>query len=339
VWGVEYALKGGFLLAHTTSMYHLPKEHIVAHELSWLKKTSGSKVWHSLYNYPVLGVTFYQSNLGNAAILGSAMGVYSFMKLERSFINSKHRFIRKIGLGGVYVSKIHALIDNPKNNAISTYFNYLINLSLGYQYASSKWFFGGGIDWIHMSNAAFKSPNLGLNIPQVKLSFGFLLTDNKLNISSKHSDSTKSRIVHYQKNILLTGFLSKKEISVYPGYSFPVYGGGIYYSSAINAKTNVEGGLDIMYNASDLALRNEKGIKDSSLLKLGAYTGFVKPFDRLHLVLGMGGYIYDPYLLNGRFYQRIGLRYFFSKPIFIHFSLKTHWFNADYAELGFGLRL
>ncbi len=338
IWGLEYSAKGGFLLAHTPSMNHLPKQHVQAQEISFVHLPSGSKAWHSRLNFPLVGATLNSGNLGNDEVLGKSTGLYGFMKFRLDPGLHRHKFYFKFGVGGSYLSKIHSIENNPKNNAISSHWNYLLNTSLGYEYMfPGHMYIGAGFDFMHMSNAAFKAPNLGLNIPQIKINIGFLLHPKKLIISIIKQDTITS--LDSDWHFLFQGMYSQKEISAYPGFKFPVFAGNVLVQHKLNSTLFYETGLDFMWNSSDLTLRQEKKIQDSLLLKVGGYFGVTLPLDRLQFNLGLGGYIYDPYTLNGIFYQRLGLRYFLLKPLFVSLTLKTHWFNADYAEFGIGVRL
>lgn len=340
IWGVEYALKGGFLLAHTNSMNHLPKQHVIAHEFTFSHLVSGAKSWHKRLSFPIVGVSYYTGNLGNDLVLGKSHGAFGFMKFNLNPNFHRHKFYGKFGVGGTYISKIYSVASNPKNNAISSHWNYLINTSFGYEYMfPGHMYVGFGLDFMHMSNAAYKAPNLGLNIPQIKVNLGFLLQPNKLAVRAIKSDSLfNSTELPLDWSFLVEGIFSEKEISAYPGYKFSVYAGRIYGQHRFSKHLNYETGLDIMYNTSDLALRQEKKIQDSMLVKVGAYLGTALPLDRLQFYTGIGVYLYDPHSLNGVFYQRLGLRYFLLKPLYVNLALKSHWFNADYAEIGVGVR-
>ncbi len=338
IWGLEYSAKGGFLLAHTPSMNHLPKQHVHAQEFSFIRMPSLNKAWCSRLSYPLVGATFYTGNLGNDAVLGKSSGVYGFMKFRLDPGLHRHKFYFKFGVGGAYVTKIHSIENNPKNNAISSHWNYLLNTTLGYEYLfPGHIYIGAGIDFMHMSNAAFKAPNLGLNIPQIKINLGFLLHPKKLDVQLFKQDTITS--LNSKWRVLVQGMYSQKEISAYPGFKFPVYAGNLLVQHKLNSTLYYETGMDVMWNTSDRTLRQEKKIQDSLLLKVGGYVGVTLPLERLQFNLGLGAYMYDPHSLNGIFYQRLGLRYFLLKPLFVSLTLKSHWFNADYAEFGIGVRI
>ena len=81
-------------------------------------------------------------------------------------------------------------------------------------------------------------------------------------------------------------------------------------------------------------MQNE--ISQSDIFQAGIYAGYVLPFDRLHFVFGLGGYIKNKLMPNDPIYNRIGLRYLFRNRIQAHFVLKAHYARADYFELGIG---
>jgi len=57
------------------------------------------------------------------------------------------------------------------------------------------------------------------------------------------------------------------------------------------------------------------------------------------LVTQLGYYLYYPYDFEGRIYNRIGLKYYFSEKWFGAFSVKSHLAKAETLEFGIGIRL
>ena len=58
--------------------------------------------------------------------------------------------------------------------------------------------------------------------------------------------------------------------------------------------------------------------------------------DHFHFVLGMGVNVIDKFQPEGRFYHRIGMRYYLNNGISLNAVLRSNWAKADFAEWGIG---
>ncbi len=319
-------------------MKHLPNENILGLDFSFFKNVSGSEKWHVAYNKPRIGITFYHSNLGNNDVLGYATGASTW--IDFPFVNEQHhRFSLNLRLGISNVSKPFNHSLNPSNIAISSNINCLAIGGLQYQYKWNKISLGTRIELTHISNAAFVAPNLGLNIFQTSISMGYVFSKNKFQIEFKNSSNNQSDTTAYNYNYCyITGFVSQKQLFNYLNENFKVSGGTISYQHVFSLPVGVEIGFDIMNNQSDIKLLADKEIYVNRNLKTGAYLGYVVTLDKLHFLIAMGHYLHDPYNLNDKLYHKVGLRYVFFNRFVINTILKSHWGNADYLELGLGMR-
>lgn len=326
----------GFLVPHRPAMKHLPQEIIKGFDFSILKTVSGKKDWHKIYNEPTIGLSFYHSNLGNSRVLGNATGITSL--IEFPFINKQHFIFGlnlKLGLG--YINKPFDLIINPDNIAISSHWNCLALAGLHVQYKWDKFFIGSHFELTHLSNAALVAPNLGVNMIQSSIHLGYSFSKNKLRLNlTKNEDQVSEK----NKNdyVYFLGFLGRKQIFNHLGENYKVHGGTIAYQHIFSLPLGMEVGLDLMNNSSDVQLLYDKDLIVSNVLKSGAYVGYVLTLEKLHFLVAMGYYVYDKYNLNDKLYHRVGIRYTFLNRFVLNCTLKTHWGNADYLELGFGMR-
>ena len=55
------------------------------------------------------------------------------------------------------------------------------------------------------------------------------------------------------------------------------------------------------------------------------------------MVAQTGYYLYYPYDFEGRIYNRLGLKYYFSKQWFGAFTVKSHLATAEALEFGIGI--
>jgi hypothetical protein len=244
--------------------------------------------------------------------------------------NSRFEFTGKVGTGLAYGTKVFDQQMNPKNMVISTHFNSLVCFGVQYRYFLQNFHVVGGIDMTHMSNAATRMPNLGINLPYLSLGLG--KTFNKNEEVEKPEEILELRTWKFN----LLGIISFKEIYPVGGKKYPVFALTIFGKRYFTNKSGMEAGIDLIYKTSivDDNKNIDKSKKDIG--QLGLYSAYVVPLNRLNFIVGMGVYAYDNYLVADRLYHRIGLRYQAHDKILVNLTLKSHWGRADYAEFGLG---
>lgn len=329
-YGIEYKQKVGILLAHHEIMAHLANSLSYAGELSFYIHSKGSENWQKAYRYPTYGVTLFGASLGNDSILGKSIGVFPF--IEFPFIRRQHfLFSGRLGAGLGYISKRYDKDFNPKNVAMSSAINALITFGLKttYQFKSNELSFG--IDMTHLSNAAFKMPNLGINLPYFSLAYGYTL-------QQQPKDSVGSVPIVLKKKWLIGATLiaSAKENSPSGGEKFPVYALSLHTRRFFNYKTGLEVAVDVISKQSIRGVQEDIPKSQLDLIQVGLFAGFLLPLDQFHFVVGMGTYVRDKFNQDGRLYHRIGMRYYFKNGMNTQLVLHSHWGRADFAELGIG---
>jgi hypothetical protein len=331
-WSVSGRFKLGFLAAHRGTMGHLSREHLYAGEISIFKQLR-SKPWSKSYNNPFAGFTLYGSNLGNEKVLGYGFGAYSFIEIP---FRASERFIvsPKVGAGIGFVTKVFNQQSNPKNTAVSSYVNALINLGI-----HAKLFFKQrnsislGIDLTHFSNGSSKVPNLGLNMPFVSLAYAYQFT----NFSQVESKETFQRVPFFKNwSYSIIGIVSEKQIFPTGGKRYPVFAISNFIYKQFRPKVGMEIALDIISKQSIFAYRTYIPKNQWRILQIGAYLGYNLPLDRFRFVLGMGVYLKDRYDQDNELYHRVGMRYQFDNGLLLNLVLKSHWAKADYVEYGIG---
>jgi hypothetical protein len=329
VW-LEGRLKGGFLLAHRSNMGHLAQQHAVASEFSYYYRPNSERLWCNAYRNPYYGFTLFAGTVGNADALGSYYGGYGFMSfpfIQKGF----YSFGGKVGIGFAYATKIYDAEENIYNLAIGSHVNALICMGL-----ESKFVFGANMmslnfDMTHFSNGATKVPNLGINIPYVSVGYSRRI---------KEADKVPEDFVcePYDPNFEfgVMGLGSVKQVYPISGRNYAVFGLNLIGRRYFNVKRGMEVSLDFISKQSTKDFHADIPKTQMDLLQLGGFVGYIIPIDRLHLVVGMGGYIRDKYRPDGPFYHRLGVRYRFENGINFNLTLKSHWAKADYVEYGIG---
>jgi len=325
---IEARLKGGFLAAHSSVMGHLAKQHAVGVEVSYMFQSKGRKEWQKAYNYPIFGVTAFATSAGNRDVIGNFYGLFAFMNLP--LIKRKiYSLSAKVGAGLAYNPKAYDSESNIFQVAISTHVNARITMGLENRFTFGNNSIVLGIDATHFSNSAIKVPNLGLNLPFLSVGYAYRIKENKDSITPI------SRPVKYWQ-FGAVGILSVKETFPTGGKKYPVYGLNLVARRFFNHKTGMELSIDFISKQAIFNYHDDVPKTQAGILQIGAFVGFILPFDRLHLITGMGIYLKDKYQPEDFLYHRVGMRYVFDNGININLVLKSHWARADYTEFGIG---
>lgn len=329
-WGIEFRPKIGFLASHSGTMGHLPRSQAYAGELSYFIQTKGKKQWHMACAYPIVGLTLFGGSVGNNEILGTYWGAYGF--IEFPFVKLKHyQFLGKIGSGIGYAEKIFNQETNPKNVAMSTHVNAMICFGLKSHFIFNRNKITLGFDVTHFSNGAFKVPNLGINLPYVSL--GYARTIRKAQMDSL----IQPNFLPFKKWLFgLTAIGSAKEVFPTGGKKYAVYSLSTSFRWFTKPKIGFEAAFDIISKQTILNYKLDIPKTQWNILQLGIYAGYLMPFDRFHIAVGMGVYVKDKFQPDDYFYHRVGMRYYFKNGINAQVVLKAHWARADYVEWGIG---
>ena len=328
-WGIELKTKTGFLIGKRGEISNLPKEHTFATEISIVNYTNGSKKWHKAYQYPTVGGTFFAASVGNREVLGNFYGSYAF--IEFPFIKtSSYQFCAKLGSGLAYTSKVYDPITDPKNAVISSHVNALICFGIKNKFSVGKNQFILGLDLTHCSNAAYRVPNIGINMPFVSVGYGYRLNNYKI-IDTENSTFKSNKILFGINSVY-----SVKEIFPTGQGHLPIFGLSLFTRQFVSSKVGWEVSLDAISKQIISRYKTEIPKTQKDYIQIGVYGGYLLPLDHFHFVLGMGVNVIDKFQPEGRFYHRIGMRYYLNNGISLNAVLRSNWAKADFAEWGIG---
>ncbi|HRO74996.1 MAG TPA: acyloxyacyl hydrolase [Crocinitomicaceae bacterium] len=328
--GIEAQHRAGIIIAHRGLMSHIPESHALGAEISIYYQTNGKSTYHQLYNYPKYGIKLIGSTVGNDRILGNMFGAVAFGDFP--FFNIKNNELSgNVGVGLSYFTKIYDPVKNPKDVAISTHINALINLGLKYRYYfKNNLNFVLGFDLTHNSNGASRVPNLGVNLIYTSIGVGYQFKNVEFNTKEHQLNIDKK----WKFNI--TGVLSFKEVYPIHGKLFPVGNLSFIATKRFTPKSGIELYADGFYKPSTLSNpslvdANKWNVTQAGIM--GAYNLYI---NRLRIHVGLGAYVYDKFNPDGRFYTRLGFKYQINKHLLATIGLKSHWAKADYIEYGIG---
>jgi hypothetical protein len=324
----------GFLMIHTAKMYHLRTSHSFGGELFGEWSVNGSKQWHGLLKYPRLGANLMVLSLGNAQLLGTGWATGGYVKFPVLFHNGPFRLSIRFGAGAGYLTKVYDQYGNYKNVAIGSRLNGHMNMGLEASYQVRALRFQTGIRFSHFSNGAMKMPNLGVNYPSVFAGVSYRIGDESQPQTLDVLDVLNRR---WTLDMLLLGGLRE----LYP-VGGPKYGGLTVQGRAI-WRTHRGHSLQLLADVSYSAAyrRKLKSLRNADQspgagMRAGLAVGYALYLGEFSMFIHKGIYVANPGNADGLWFHRLGITRTFAGRYVTTISLKTHFFNADFIELGLG---
>ncbi|MBT5133755.1 MAG: hypothetical protein HOM40_11455 [Flavobacteriales bacterium] len=320
--------------------------------------------YYAAYNEPTAGYSLSFHDLGNAEVLGHAVGLQRTFQLEQRFGSESPRFVLKenFGLGGIYTTKPYDRSSNPGNNVFGSSLSALVSAGMGLYVNLNNHSIGARFDYLHSSNGHTVLPNVGMNTPTWSLNYAYSFARRYVAERRKFPETEK--LIKTWNVLAYGGFgLNQAGGTVRPTNT-PTYQkhiialGATYRYSLINRLSfTVEG-----YNNETYRLWNNVMQWDpknpylgSSALMLMAGHEFI--YGRFGMLIQMGLNIYNPtlYRLIGEVEQpttsnqlksiipgRFAVRYYVVSPdfntsgLFVQAAIKSNMGQADFLEFGIG---
>lgn len=330
-WGIAASVTGGYVWAHKGSVDNL-KAHVYGGLIGFRYQTGNRRQWHRIFNQPACGVDFLYMNYGTPNIIGSVYAIIPYTEFP-IFKVGTWRFNLKIGTGLGYITQPYDVGTNVTNSTIGSHLNVDLNahgvINIPFN-KKSELLLAGGVT--HFSNGNFKMPNLGVNTPELKIGYVYYLGQKTIeNPLPDNMDTTRNTY-----NVSLA-FGSK-----YTDYIFPnrvtVGVARFKYLRSLSAKSKFGGGLDLFYDEGNFYAENRTGTalkgKPIDALEVGVNIGHELQLGHLAAIADVGTYLYQKNKVKGPIYQRVGLRYNFTKKVAAYTAIKLHFARADYIEWG-----
>ncbi|MDW7693414.1 acyloxyacyl hydrolase [Flammeovirgaceae bacterium SG7u.111] len=307
-------------------------------ELYTAKVTTGKKYWEKIYNYPKVGFRLsyfdYQREELDKVISFAPYLDFTPFKIKRNF-----RII--VGMGASYSPTIYDPVDNPTNVAISSHISFVGELDLQYDFwLAEKWQLTAKAGFRHHSNGRVKTPNNGINY--LVFGPGIRYVPSKKPILNREVEPQEfDKKIHF--NLLVSGAI--RQVRPEEDGSHKVGVVSAYINKQVGRVSNLVLGFDGYFF-------EEKGVieeleftnmpydeNDIDTRQFGISFGHELLVGDLSLAVIAGYHLHLPYNFEGKFYQRVGLRYYLSDHIFINGTIKAYVRKADMLDLGVGFRI
>lgn len=346
-FGIESNVMIGKMIRHNARFTGPIPAQSYSVEINLVKKTYGQKDWQQRRNYPQLGLGFYYNNYNMADVYGQVFGI--FPNIQLNLIRGNHfEWTVRAGMGVCYDTKPYERlpVKNTENVAIGGHWNNISPFSTDIRWKIDQhWDLQAGINFSHVSNAAFQQPNLGINMYGAHIGVRYFpVTSNP--------EKIKRNLAPLKNRWLIQARIGGSFVESSPadGPSNPVYIGAAYVSKRYWSKNKVYAGFDYCYNSSKYAklksIEHFQGEEYSKSTQAAVFLGNEFLVGRLGLLFQLGYYIHRMDEQQEKIYQKIGGNFYFVqkekglfKEMFFSAILKTHMANAELFEMGIGVGL
>ena len=345
-WGSNLLLEGrvnyGFMVNHHLEM-RIFNAHFPSFEINLGKETYGLKRWQTMYGYPIMGVSYWYSQLGNSELLGSANALFPYINYP-IVRNTKHEINLRVGLGLAYLTKRFDRLENYKYIAIGSHINAAMNLMAEYRWRfNPRMNVAFGVAFMHFSNGATRTPNYGMNTPSVNLAFAYRLSKENTYINKKIMPSLYLFEFPESKTIdlLIGATTAYKDMGSEYGKAFMIYNFSANIMKQFSFKSSAGIGFDLTYDESDyyIAKLNNVAYKQKGeLLRYGIGPAYQLHMSKLSYNFGLGFYL-KAKLAPTSSYFKLGLHYQVAKGLFANITLRTNFGRADYLGIGLGYKI
>ncbi len=324
--------KTGFIYAHFSEIAYMVEENTNGFSLEADFKYDTAKQYAFFGEYPVSGLGLYHGSLSNPEVYGNATAVYSYLKTNLVRFNERFNLFFHLGAGIGYIDKTFSL-DNNYNIAIGAPFNIFFESYMeGRVKLYPSLYFAGSFGLLHLSNGKMAEPNKGLNVVNTGLGLRYQFDGPPKGKPRVPKAIEKNRV----SLTMATGL--KRYARFDPG-DYAIASFVVDYGRRLNQNEVLGFGLDVFYDQAIEAAAKRMNVADfdqQHLYRLGVHAGYELQVDRFYFPLQVGTYLRAKYVTISHVYTRIGARYRLWDHFFFNVTLKSHKFNADFLEFGFG---
>ena len=315
----SFSLASGFVIPHHDDMYHLYR-----HQYSFSYQSSRFiKEQNDQMGYHAYVANMGSETLGWAAAIGA--------EFDKRFITKKKWAISGAFTAGLgWVSNPYDSENNPRNRAIGSHLNGYFRVGVKSRYIlNQNTFVSADVQLSHFSNAAWKAPNLGVNIPSIGLSVGRILQKPNIPSIKRQQVNKWTPFVSFR--------MGRKSLDIDDPRSFVHYTGEIGLDYNLTETSSLRGAILFQ---SDPFYRFEKfqtlaPLTSSNVLEIGISVGYKAYWGRWNTFFDLGYYLYKPDKgYKTPYFEALGLGYRINKFWEPVLRLKANKTTADVMEWG-----
>jgi hypothetical protein len=327
----------GSVLPHNKTIEYSLNKNIERLQLTLTTNSYGRSYWDKRFRYPIYGVGYLYSSLGNKEVFGHAHAIFLFMDIPFSSREKNFSLGYQINFGISYLDRIFDISENPLNMAISSRLNVYgcFNINARFKLGDRQELIAG-FNLSHYSNGKLATPNLGINTCTFSAGYTYAILPVRY---SRGQYTEKPVVKKHQAEVIVSG--GTKTDDQLTGTYFFISTLVVDYKYITGLKYSIGAGTDLFYDPSlgPNKVAEEGGSYTSAdLFQLGMHGAVYSRYSRLNIMLQVGAYVHANYYKYARVYSRVGIRYEIAPHILLSLSLKSHYAIADYIEWGVGYR-
>jgi hypothetical protein len=317
-WEVNVSKGIGTFIPHTTKIRHLVSGYETPIAISLLDRSKHTQVFLHYFpsQNPVIGSQWALTPTHDYPIINTSKFQWNW-------------------LGGAGIARIENpfhQVSNPKNIAIGSKWNVSILTGFQTKFQMNEWNIGTELFAQHASNGSLKKPNLGMNY----LNFYFVVGKSLPNPPKFPIKAPTTSFPPSAWYSTLCAFVNQANLPGAP--TSLVLSSQTGWIQMISKKKFFTTGMDIFLDGSNrktLSKILEKELTPVQTAQIGLQLGYgFWGNNRLAAFVQQGFYLYSLENLEGKLYQRIGIRRKINDQLQFTASLKTHFAQADHLEFG-----
>lgn len=322
-------LNTGQIVPHSNRVKHI-KGDVFALRVKIYDRLSKTDKWISPFQSTKFGYSFTYINTSNA-IIGDIWGVNLF--LEPTIFHYKRLYFGShLGAGIAYATEKFNKETNSTNYMISTDLSFSFNALFQLDYQINNQFSCGiNAGFSHCSNAALNLPNLGINILNYGINFGYRIF-NEEDLNHKHIDITSDKKWAHDFSIGGATRNVNEELNKY----YLILTTDYAINRFLNRKNIISLNMHYVLRQGEI---NDDYYSTTYNSYYGLALGHELLIRKISVITQLGNYLYDTNLNKHYWYARLGVRYYFTPNLFVMANLTNRKQSADYLQYAIGVRL
>ena len=334
----------GFLMPHHEDMQQM-YAHIQGVQLQYL---STDLTWENNKKFKTGSIKYAQrlgfvfsaidlgTNISGKAFSGGLLISTDLMGNKGNKIDWRSSLKLALGLG--YLTQKYDAITNSENRAIGSHINGYMQLGLSIEkniYKNSMMFLEFGL--AHFSNACWKFPNLGVNLPYFQVGIGYPLNScpSIKNLDKQKQLNQQLSFLPWRKSVSIR--LGKKEIDLDDDREF--INGVLEFAleNWISKKSNFRYAISYFHDRTYQFKKFDKmpNYSFAGTSEITVSAGYETRFGKFGIITDFGIYLYKPdFKKKTAYYEGIGCSYAINSNYKAVVRLKANKTIADFAEFG-----